>query len=42
LNLKDPDAPQMVNTRDARKALKDMTSVLGSFFGFWKKFKGMP
>jgi hypothetical protein len=40
-NLKDPKSPQRVNTRDARKALKDMTSALGNYFGFWKKYKGM-
>jgi hypothetical protein len=38
--MKDPDCPQMVNTKDTGKALKDMTSALGNFFGFWKKFKG--
>jgi hypothetical protein len=36
----DPKSPKKVNTKDYQKALKDMTSALGSYFGFWQKFKG--
>jgi hypothetical protein len=40
-NLKNPKSPQKVNTKDTRKALKDMTSALGNYFGFWSQYKGM-
>jgi len=39
-NLKNPKSPQKVNTKDARKALKDMSSAVGNYFGFWHKYKG--